>query len=321
MKRSFVILAVFLMIVFFAIPGNAADYRTLTILAYGTVGANYMQASGIVSILYKYLPGVRASVQPSGGDIEMVDLVIREQADFAFLLLNSGYQAYNGLPPFDEAFDELRIFLVGSPSWIWCVVPADSPIESFYDLKGKTVSVGAGGSSCAKLMVPTILEAYGLSFEDINEYYLGTDETVTGLKDGTLDVGFFYQGIPSPAIMDLTTSKRVRFLSLGEEQRAWIQEKSDMPFVFEKVPAGIYTDVIVGEPATLIGIPCVIITRENVDADLIYNVAKVLDEHIDEWAEVHPGAAEYTPEMTADNIVIPLHPGMEKYLKDTGRLK
>lgn len=266
------------------------------------------------------MPDVRGTVINSGGDVEMTDLLNRGDAQIAFEMLNSVKESYDGTGAF-EGNKNLRLFLVGQPAWNICVVPAESDIKTIADLKGKTVSIGGGGSSCATLMSPMQLKAYGLSLDDVNEHYLSGEETVTGLKDGTLDAGFFYLSPPAPALMDITTSKKVRFLGLGEKEIEWIKTQQEMPFSFGTIPEGIYGNVNQSEHPVLVGMPCAIMTVASVDADFIYDLAKILDEHQDEWATYHPGAAMYTPEFTAANIVIPLHPGMERYLKEKGLLK
>jgi TRAP transporter TAXI family solute receptor len=322
-RRSFAmfVLAVLLCVLAIAqVPAaaQAPAKRHVTVLTYGSGGSNYVQAGGVVKVGEKYLANTTVTVQPTGGDLEMVRLLDQRKGDFAFVMLNSALYAYTGKAPYDRKYDWARMFLVGQNATVHLVVPAKSTVKSVVDLKGKKVAIGPAGSSLAALMVPTILKASGLSLQDIKGQFLSVSETAQGLKDDTLDAGFFYLILPAPAVTDLTTSNAMKFIPLEEKVRQQIKKDSPM-FDLDVIAKGTYRGQDVDVPT--VGLACAIMTHKDVPNDTIYDLAKALDVHMADWKEIHPGSAYYTPQKTAQYLVIPAHPGMEKYLKEKGLVK
>lgn len=296
-------------------PSKPVEKTDVVILTYGSGGSNYIQAGGMAKVAEKYLENTVATVQPTGGDLEMVRLLDQRKGDFAFVMLNSAFQAYHGDDPYDRAYDGIRLFLVGQNALVHLVVPAKSPIKSVEDLKGKKVSIGTPGSSCANYMVPTVLEAYGMTLDDIKAQQISINDAVAALKDGTIDAGFFYLIPPAPALTDLSTTNPIRLIPISDEARSAMAEK-DKLLDFEVIKAGTYQGMT--EDALAVGLSCCIITHKDVPDKVVYGLAKALDEHMEDWKEVHAGSQFYTPEKTAKYAAIPIHPGMEKYIEEKG---
>ncbi len=322
-RRSFAVVALGMLVCVFALvisptAPQAQGKRYVTVLTYGSGGSNYVQAGGVVKVGEKYLANTTLTVQPTGGDLEMVRLLDQRKGDLAFVMLNSALYAYTGQAPYDRKYDWARIFLVGQNATVHLVVPAKSPVKSVTDLKGKKVAIGPAGSSLAALMVPTILKAYGLSLTDIKGQFLSLTETAQGLKDDTLDAGFFYLILPAPAVTDLTTSNAMKFIPLEERVRQQIKKDSPM-FDLDVIAKGTYRGQDADVPT--VGLACAIMTHKDVPNDTVYELAKALDVHMADWKEIHPGSAFYTPQKTAQYPIIPIHPGMEKYLKEKGLIK
>jgi len=296
-------------------PSQPPERRSITILTYGSGGSNYIQAGGIVKVAEKYMENTVATVQPTGGDLEMIRLLDQRKGDFAFVMLNSAFQAYNGGEPFDKVYDDVRTFLVGQSAMMHLVVPANSSIQSVPDLKGKRVSIGTPGSSCANYMTPRILEAFGMTLDDIRPQQISMNDTVAALKDGTLDAGFFYLIPPAPAITDLSSTHPIRLLPITPEAQAHMAQADpllDFAAITKETYSGMEADTMA------VGLSCVIVTHKDVPEDVIYDMAKALDEHMADWVEVHYGAEFYTPEKTAKYAFVPVHPGMKKYMDELG---
>ena len=67
------------------------------------------------------------------------------------------------------------------------------------DLKGKTVCVGDVGSGTA-LNAAQVLEAYGMTFDDIKVMYDSFSGGADALKNGQCDAAFTVAGAPTPAL-------------------------------------------------------------------------------------------------------------------------
>jgi TRAP-type uncharacterized transport system substrate-binding protein len=77
------------------------------------------------------------------------------------------------------------------------VVPADSPIKSFADLKGKRVSVGIRAGGEANLFL-RLLDVYGMKEGDVKIEFLGKGEGTSAYKDGSVDAMTFLCPLPCP---------------------------------------------------------------------------------------------------------------------------
>ena len=50
-------------------------------------------------------------------------------------------------------------------------------------------------------------------------------------------------------------------------------------------------------------------------------MTKAIVEHLDDIGDTHAVYAELTPEMMAQDLGIPMHPGAEKYYREIGAMK
>ena len=105
------------------------------------------------------------------------------------------------------------------------VVPADSPIKSFADLKGKRVSVGIRAGGEANLFL-RLLELYGMKEGDVKIEFLGKGEGTAAYKDGSVDAMTFLCPLPCPVVTELATHPRgVRLVPFSDAEVAKIREK------------------------------------------------------------------------------------------------
>ena len=284
-----------------------------------STSTGYMVCSGMATIIDEHVDNVYASVEAATGDIEEIKLLNDDEIQIAIAMLDGAWYAYQGVETYEEVYENIRLMLVGNCSDLQLVVAADSDIYSVADLKGKRVGCGSPSSGCATIMVPSVLGGYGLTYDDIDAQYLGQSECLDAMSDGTIDAAFMYTAYPASALSELSYSKDIRLISLDEEVFNELQATSEW-FVYEKIPAGTYNGV--DEDVYCVGVPTVLITNSSVPEDVIYNIVKSTDEKQEEWASIHRSAAFYTPENTASvgNSLLPLHPGVQKYLEEKGLL-
>lgn len=102
----------------------------------------------------------------------------------------------------DNKVDSSAVLLTLYPETIQFVTTQDKGIKTIADLKGKKVAVGASGSG-AEANARQILEAYGITYNDIDVQYLSFGEAVDALKDGNVDAGVVVAGFPTATVQDL----------------------------------------------------------------------------------------------------------------------
>ena len=107
--------------------------------------------------------------------------------------------------------------------------------------KGKRVSVGDAGSG-VEFNARQILEAYGISFNDIEDNNLGFGDSSDALKDGKIDAFFCTAGAPTTAIVELATTNSINLLEIEDEHAAALAEAHPF-YTTYPIPGGSYMGV------------------------------------------------------------------------------
>ena len=195
------------------------------------------------------------------------------------------------------------------------MVRADSGIRSVADLKGKRVSVDREGSG-TKVDAVLILNAYGLSIDDVQVQHLPVGSAVDHMSAGDLDAFFIVVGTPAAAIEDLAKATPISLIPLDGPQAEAL--RTAYPFFSEAmVPAGSYANV----PATrTLGVGAQWLVSAKVPEELVYEITKAL------WnpasakimEDAHPRSALISLKTALDGIAVPLHPGAARFYREQG---
>ncbi|SFE50425.1 TAXI family TRAP transporter solute-binding subunit [Alteribacillus iranensis] len=299
--------------------GNSGGASTsiYTIATGGTSGVYYPIGGAIANILEES-EVADTSVQATGASVENINLLDTNRAELALVMSDSALQAYEGSGAFEEEEPREHLTAIGNlyPNYVQVIAPADSGIESVADLEGKKVGVGAAASG-TELNARLILEAYGLSYDDIEEDYLSFAESVDQMKNGMIDAAFINSGVPNSAVIDFSTQNDVNVLPIeGEEMQALLDK---YPFFQEGViEAGVYENE---EDINTAIIQNVLMVNSELGEEEVYNLTKSIFDNIESLQNAHNAAADVSLEGSADGVVIPLHPGAEKYYQEEGVLE
>ncbi|MCH8506623.1 MAG: TAXI family TRAP transporter solute-binding subunit, partial [Ectothiorhodospiraceae bacterium] len=179
----------------------------LSIATGGTGGVYYPIGGGLAELINRHIDGYSAVAEVTGASVENMGLIFRGDSDLALVLADTAYQAYNGTGAFEgRQIENTRALASVYPNAVQLVTLAGSGVESVQDLKGKRVSVGAPGSG-TELNARALLEANGLSYDDIRVQRLNFNETADALRDGDIDAGFWSVGPPTSSILNLATTR------------------------------------------------------------------------------------------------------------------
>jgi len=319
-KRNLVALASILTILLAFYPDfTLAAAQRLAIGTASTGGTWYPLGGGIAKIINKYVPNVEATAQPSGASIENIRAIGDKKMDFALLMPDAAYFAMKGVETFKakRSYPELQGVFSTYPIEQQIFVLAESPVKRIQDLKGKKIGLGAPGSG-TEVMSRLVLAEYGITYKDITPQFLHHPETVSALKDKTIDAGMTLLGTPAPALMELTTTHKARFLDQDPKIADKIVEK--YPFYFKSIiPANTYKGQEKDyHTLSYVGI---LATHKDLSEKLIYDVVKAVFEHIDELHEIHVAFKQITLNNSIKGMPIPWHPGALKYYKEKGLVK
>ena len=293
----------------------ALAQQQLSIATGGTGGVYYPMGGGLAEIINKNVEGYSASAEVTGASVENMGLVATGDADLAIGLADTVAQAQTGTGRFDgQQLEMIRGVASLYANMVQIVTLEGSGINSLADLKGKRVSIGAPGSG-TEVNAAQILEANGITYDDIEEQRLNFNETADALANGDIDAGFWSVGAPTSSILNLATSQKIKMIPLSEDEIA-AARKANPIFASTKLPGGIYNGV--DSEVAVVGVPNVLVTSSAMDEELVYKITKAMFEHIADLRAVHPAANQTTVEFTLNATPIPLHPGAIRYYEETG---
>jgi TRAP transporter TAXI family solute receptor len=297
-----------------AVPLAGAQQQ-LSIATGGTGGVYYPIGGGLAELINRHIDGYSAVAEVTGASVENMGLIARGDSDLAIALADSVYQAYTGTGRFEDR-QIAATRAIGSiyPNAVQIVTLAGSGVSSLQDLKGKRVSVGAPGSG-TEVNAAAILEANGISYDDMRVQRLNFNETADALRDGDIDAGFWSVGPPTSSIMNLAATRDIALVPLTADEVAKSQAVEAV-FAPYTLRAGIY-DKIDADVQT-ISIPNVLVVNADMSDDLAYAITKVLFEKTDELIAIHPAANDTTVDFSLTSTPVPLHPGALRYYEEIG---
>jgi len=322
MKRGcrtlIVIVLTLLSIIWFSPPARAAS-ELIPLYTPPPGGTAYILGAGIVTVTNKYLSDTHLVHETTTGTMDAVRrMVQRETAKkpcFSLFGSPDAWKAYKGQAEYSgRPFTGLRGVVFNSAFDVYLVVPGNSRIKSYSDVKGKRIAIGGPGSTVANSAL-LFLEYSGVTKNDFKPYYYTYRETVEGLQDGSLDGGFLGGGFPIAAYTELSTRNDVRIVPIDDDTMKKVL--AEHPYYYRNVvKAKSYRGLEQDTP--IFGFTGGFWTYAGVNADLVYAVLKNLFEHKADYYSIHTSAKEMTEETATKGIPVPFHPGAEKYLREIG---
>jgi uncharacterized protein len=266
------------------------------------------------------VPGLVAIAQSSNGAVANVNAIQTDALESGFTQSDVAYWAFTGTGIYqgEPEVENLRAIANLYPESIHLVARKGAGIKSVKDLKGKRVSLDEPGSGTL-VDARIILDAFGLSEDDIEPVYLKPSPGVQKLKASELDAFIIVAGYPTGSVADLCRDDGCELVPIdGPEVDALLAEYRF--FTRDTIPAGTYEGI--GQETTTISVGAQWVVAAEIDEELVYGITKAL------W---HPNARKLldhghakgstiTLESALDNIGIPLHPGAERYYEEAGLL-
>ncbi|KHF38457.1 TAXI family TRAP transporter solute-binding subunit [Halalkalibacter okhensis] len=288
----------------------------VTVATGGTSGV-YYPIGGAVSNIIEGELGIDSSVQATGASVENINLINTGRAELAITMADAVLQAYEGSDAFEgeQPIDSLRGLTSLYPNFVQVVTTEESGIESIADLAGKSIGVGAANSG-VELNARMVLEAHGMTYEDIDEDYLSYSEAIDQIKNGMIDAAFVTSGVPNATVIDLDTTHTAKILPIEGEAMDYLIENYPF-FSSELIPAGAYGN---DEDIPTAAITNLLLLSNDVSEDAGYEITKTLFENLEQIQGSHNAAKDITLETVDVGMPVPFHPGAERYFKEVGAL-
>lgn len=322
-----------------ALLAGSALAQTPTFFRIGTGGAGgtYFPIGGTIANGISAPPGSRPCDE--GGQCGVPGLIAIAQSTTASVFNNAAVQngeleagmaaadvtrsMYLGEGKFDgKPHEKLRIVANLYPEDLHLVMPKGVSIDSLADLAGKRVGIAQAGSG-TQVAVLQMLEAWGVTRDNMEEAELNNSQSAERLADGQLDAYFYAAGWPVAAMVQLSSTKGMSLHSFSDDDLAKIN--GIIPaYIPSEIPGGVYEGVESASKTPAVS--ALLVVSSDLDDELVYGITKAL------WNENtrklldngHAKGKQITSETALDGVAalgVPLHSGAEKFYKEAGLLK
>ncbi|UCG29225.1 MAG: TAXI family TRAP transporter solute-binding subunit [candidate division WOR-3 bacterium] len=315
------ILIFVLTLVFCVVGCQSEKTRFVTIGTGGVTGLYYPTGGAISRMLNKKFKQfkIKATVESTSGSVFNINAVIKGDMEFGIAQSDRQYQAYKGFAEWEEtgAQTELRSVFSLHAEPITLVVSEQSAIKNIAGLRGKRINLGNPGSGQLQNS-KDVLTAAGFSEQDILAEYVKAVEAPGLLQDERLD-GFFYTvGHPNGNIKE-ATSGRIKVYIVDIEGDNIDKMVDDYPYYAKAIiPHEFYERALNTEDVQTVGVKATFVTSVNVAEDLVYALAKMVFENLEEFKTLHPAYASLTKENMLQGLTAPIHHGALKYYREAG---
>ena len=318
MKKIIALLLVLVMALGLAACGEGSGNKTgATKMTMGTGGPSgtYYAYGGVLGKYMTDETGIAVNAVSTDGS--KANIVGIDYGDYQLATVQSDVMAYawEGSRSFEDE-GKIQSFRVIGGLYAEAVqlVTMDADIKSVADLRGKNVSIGAPGSGVYFNAVD-VLNAAGLTVEDINAQYQSFGDSADALKDGKIDAAFIVAGAPTPAITELANSANAYLVPIDGEVADNLMASCPFYTVYE-IPAGTYK----GQDAAVktVTVKATLIVDADATEDDVYKLTAAIFDNIDGITKEHAKGAELTLQNATDGMTAPFHAGAAKYFKEKG---
>jgi TRAP transporter TAXI family solute receptor len=312
--------------------GSAAA-QELTFFTIGTGGTayTYYPVGGVIANAISKPPGSRecgeggscgvdgliASAVSSRGSVDNLNAITSGLRNSGFAQSDVAYWAYTGTGTMEgrEPATELRTIGALFEEHIHLVALADSGINSVADLAGKRVSLDEPGSG-TYVDANLILEANGLSTDDLSAEALKGGAAADALRNGRIDAFFVVAGYPTGTLVELASAADIKLVPIDGAGADALTDAYGF-FASSDIPANTYEGV---DAVTTVAVGAQWYTSANEDEELIYNITAALwnDETRTLLDVGHAKGSTITIETALSGVGVPLHPGAERFYREAG---
>lgn len=294
--------------------------RGNVIMTFGTAdtgGSMYPAGAAVSQVWTNNVQGVKCNTQTSTGSFQNCQDVSTGEVDVAVATSDVVLNAYNGTGKFADIgkLDNLRVIGAVYTSVLSGVALKSSGLTYIHELLGKRVAVGPAASATENATLAAFA-AMDITKDNTSLENLGLGDGADSVGDGILDAAFGFAGLPIGGQLNLAATKEIQVLDMTQEEIDKVLA-GNAAYIQTKIPAGTYTGQ--DNDANTFGVKCLIIVTADMDADLVYDLCKAMNEHTEELAAGNALLKDMTdPSFLCTQMPIPLHDGAQKYYSEQG---
>lgn len=296
--------------------GNAEPTRDLSFATGGTAGVYYPLGSEFSRLFQEEVEGLSVVAVETDGSVDNLGRIAKGEAQLAFSQTNTANDARDAEAEFsdlDRGIDNIGFIGQIYPEAVHVITLEDSGIETFEDLKGKRVAIGAPGSA-NKAVAALLFDAYGIEEGDYTPFEESFADARSKLQDGHVDASIEIIGVPAASLGELDASADVRLISLDEDKAEEVS--ADNHYEAYTIPGGSYG--FADEDITTVAVfASIVASLDQVSEEDAYGITKTIYERSEDITLAQKRFINLDDALFGRGDV-PLHPGAKRYYEEQG---
>ncbi len=295
---------------------GAGENRFLSVGTAPPGGAFFVVGGAIAEVLDAHAEGANwiVTAEATMGTQENIRRLAKGELDLAMANAAISYFAVRGGRDW-ETPQPIQSVMTLAPNVAFFITPANSGVKTMAGLKGKRVVIGPPGAGFEHFVEP-ILEAHGLTLDDLSPLYGTQPAAVDMLSDGSAAAAFLGGAIPTASITQASASGDIFFVPFEEEARQNLIENYAF-FHPALVKAETYRGQTEDYPCLNVGSMHLIVSASQ-DEETVYQLTKALYENRAEVVAKHPAGKAINPENAARFVGTDFHPGAIRFYREIG---
>ncbi len=302
-------------------PSGAVD-RAPLIMGAGHVAGAYYAVGGAIArtvTMATAEPNLRVVVEATNGAAENLIRTADGDLDLGLAPSDLVHAAYHGFGQFDgEArLTSLRTLLTLHPEPLIVLARAETEAAVLDDLRGTRLNLGVPGTPGFAL-IESVLDAFEWSDDDRADLARRPIATqLDALCSDRLDAVAFTTASPSASLALALAACDVAVVDVSGApvERLLTQH----PYLTATVVPARHYPALTEDVAT-VGVVATLVAADRMDDADAYRIAAAVASNLQTVTALHPVLADLTLEtLLSDRETAPLHDGVRRYLRDSGR--
>jgi uncharacterized protein len=298
----------------FAVPAAAQQVTMMT----GPQGGSWIPLGGALKNMWEAaVPGLQIQQQPGAG-IANVRGIDEGKAQIGFGNSSTTVDGVEGRPPYPKKATKVCQVANLYPQYFQVVALSDAKVNSFADLKGKTLVTQSKGNT-AELLTDQVLKINGMTYASLGKvsFQAAYTDAVDMMKDGHVQVFTLGTTAPASAVMDLASARDINLVPV-DDKTIGVLRGGNCGYTKVVIKAGTYPKQ--DKDVAAIGYTTHIVVACDLPEDVVYKMTKAMATNVNDMAAVVKPITGLTAKDMAVDIGVPFHKGAAKYYKEVGAM-
>jgi TRAP transporter TAXI family solute receptor len=238
----------------------------------------------------------------------------KAEVGFANTISTADAVAGTGEAPLDKKHTKVCNVATLYPQYFQMVANADAGINTLKDVKGKGFATQVKGNT-GELIARHVLKVSGMTYDDVKASFTNSyTDSVEQMKDNRMHVFALGTAIPASSIMDLASARDIKLIDMAGIYDD--MKKINAAYQLVTIPKGTYPKQ--DKDVQVIGYYTHIIAACSLPEDTVYKMTAAFMPNKDGLSAVNKDITALSPQIMAQEIGVPFHPGAAKWYKEQG---